>query len=38
MGHTFLKRHPDDKDFSGICPYHHDCLEVLVSEPNFDKR
>lgn len=38
MGHTFLKRHPDDKDFPGICPYHHDCLEGLVSGPTFDKR
>lgn len=37
-GILFLKSHPDDKDFSGICPYHHDCLEGLVSEPNFDKR
>ena len=37
MGHTFLKRHPDDKDFSGICPYHHDCLEGLVSGPKVPK-
>ncbi|AXX65264.1 MAG: ROK family protein [Lactobacillus sp.] len=38
MGHTFLKRHPDDLDFAGICPYHKDCLEGLVSGPTFEAR
>lgn len=38
MGHTFLRRHPDDLDFKGICPYHEDCLEGLVAGPTFDAR
>ncbi|BDR56364.1 fructokinase ScrK [Xylocopilactobacillus apis] len=38
MGHTFVKRHPDDLDFKGICPFHGDCLEGLVSGPTFDAR
>lgn len=38
MGHTFLKRHPDDLNFKGICPFHGDCLEGLVSGPTFDAR
>lgn len=38
MGHTYLKRHPADRDFAGVCPYHHDCLEGLVSGPTFDAR
>lgn len=38
MGHTFVKRHPDDLDFAGICPFHHDCLEGLVSGPTFEAR
>lgn len=38
MGHTFLKRHPKDRDFKGICPYHGDCLEGLVSGPTFEAR
>ncbi|UQS84275.1 fructokinase ScrK [Bombilactobacillus thymidiniphilus] len=38
MGHTFVKRHPDDLDFAGICPFHKDCLEGLVSGPTFDAR
>lgn len=38
MGHVLLKRHPDDLDFAGICPFHHDCLEGLVSGPTFDAR
>lgn len=33
MGHIRVKRHPDDLDFPGICPFHGDCLEGLVSEP-----
>ncbi|NVY95596.1 ROK family protein [Lactobacillus sp. DCY120] len=35
MGHVLVKRHPNDLDFSGICPYHHDCLEGLASGPTF---
>ena len=38
MGHTRLKRHPDDLDFKGICPFHGDCLEGLVSGPTFEAR
>lgn len=38
MGHVLLKRHPDDLNFAGICPFHHDCLEGLVSGPTFDAR
>ena len=36
MGHTFVKRHPDNTHFVGICPYHHDCLARLVAEPTFE--
>lgn len=38
MGHIHVKRHPDDMDFKGICPFHGDCLEGLVSGPTFDAR
>ncbi|KRL60919.1 fructokinase ScrK [Latilactobacillus fuchuensis] len=38
MGHTFVKRHPADLDFKGICPYHADCLEGLVAGPTFEAR
>ncbi|MGV0167762.1 fructokinase ScrK [Furfurilactobacillus sp. WILCCON 0119] len=38
MGHVRLKRHPDDLDFAGICPFHGDCLEGLVAGPTFDVR
>lgn len=38
MGHTFVKRHPHDADFAGICPFHKDCLEGLVSGPTFEAR
>lgn len=38
MGHVLVKRHPDDLSFPGICPFHGDCLEGLVSGPTFDAR
>lgn len=43
LGHVRLKRDPNDKTvdgkpFKGICPYHGDCLEGLVSGPTFEKR
>lgn len=38
MGHVYLKRHPDDLTFKGICPYHGDCLEGLVAGPTFEAR
>ncbi len=38
MGHVRLKRHPNDLEFAGICPFHGDCLEGLVSGPTFEAR
>ncbi len=38
MGHVRLQRHPADLNFTGICPYHHDCLEGLVAGPTFKAR
>ena len=38
MGHVKVKRHPDDLDFAGVCPFHKDCLEGLVSGPTFEAR
>lgn len=38
MGHVFVKRHPDDLLFHGVCVFHGDCLEGLVSGPSFDAR
>lgn len=33
IGHIFPRRHPDDREFPGICPSHGDCLEGLASGP-----
>lgn len=33
MGHIYPRRHPDDRDFAGICPSHGDCLEGLACGP-----
>ena len=33
MGHIMARRHPDDMDFPGVCPFHGDCFEGLASGP-----
>ncbi|WP_460058114.1 fructokinase ScrK [Pseudolactococcus yaeyamensis] len=38
MGHQFVKRHPQDLDFKGICPFHGDCLEGLAAGPSLEAR
>ena len=39
MGHSYVKRHPLDQDFAGVCPYHGaDCLEGLASGPSLQAR
>lgn len=32
-GHARLVRHPTDRDFAGICPFHGDCAEGLACGP-----
>jgi fructokinase len=33
LGHLFPRRHPDDSQFQGVCPFHRDCFEGLASGP-----
>ena len=33
MGHVMLQRHPEDRNFNGVCPIHGGCLEGLASGP-----
>ncbi|USS91321.1 ROK family protein [Fructilactobacillus carniphilus] len=38
FGHIKVKRHRDDLDFKGTCPWHGDCLEGVASGPTFEAR
>jgi fructokinase len=33
IGHIHPRRHPRDTEFSGVCPFHGDCLEGVASGP-----
>ncbi len=33
IGHSYPRRHPFDRDFVGVCPFHGDCLEGLACGP-----
>jgi fructokinase len=38
MGHIFLPHDWQADPFSGVCPYHGDCLEGMAAGPAMEKR
>ena len=38
MGHIAMPRHPDDREFAGICRIHHYCFEGLACGPAIKAR
>ena len=38
MGHVRIARHEFDRDFDGVCPFHGDCVEGLISGPAVQAR
>lgn len=38
IGHIKLPRHAFDADFPGVCPFHGDCVEGLISGPSIRAR